>query len=165
MIEIISQQSEETIALAREVSQLIQPGTLISLKGPLGSGKTTFTKGLAQGLGIRRVIKSPTYTIVKEYSIPDRDATLYHIDAYRLENMGADTVDIDSFITDRDFTVIEWAEFIEDFLPEDYLIIELIPVGSDSRRIRVSSQMEDSIYQDLLSQLGSKESGKIHDES
>lgn len=156
MIEIISQQSEETMTLAQEVSQLIKPGTLISLKGPLGSGKTTFTKGLAQGLGIRRVIKSPTYTIVKEYSIPGQDATLYHIDAYRLENIEEDTVDIDSFITDRDITVIEWAEFIEDFLPEDYLVIELIPDGRDSRRIRISSQVEDSIYQELLSQLGNK---------
>ena len=61
--------SQETQALANELAALLHPGTVILLDGPLGSGKTTFTQGLGKALGVKRAIKSPTYTIVKEYSI------------------------------------------------------------------------------------------------
>ena len=74
---------EETKAAAAELAKFLEPGDVILLEGNLGAGKTTFTKGLAEGLGITKVIKSPTYTIIREYL--EGRLPLYHMDVYRLE--------------------------------------------------------------------------------
>ncbi|MER2002546.1 MAG: tRNA (adenosine(37)-N6)-threonylcarbamoyltransferase complex ATPase subunit type 1 TsaE, partial [Carnobacterium inhibens] len=77
---------EETKTVAADLAKWLEPGDVILLEGNLGAGKTTFTKGLAEGLGIKRVIKSPTYTIIREYL--DGRLPLYHMDVYRLEETG-----------------------------------------------------------------------------
>lgn len=156
MIELITTSPQDTIALGQQVSELLGIGHVISLKGPLGSGKTTFTKGIGLGLGIERAIKSPTYTIVKEYELDRAKGYLYHIDAYRLEGASADTVDIDSFITPSALTVIEWAEFIEEYLPRDYLIVELQAQEGNQRRIRISPSVPESRYATLIQDLERK---------
>ncbi len=120
-MEIYTQSSQETQLFAALLAQYIHKGQVIRLEGPLGSGKTTFTQGLGRALGIQRAIKSPTYTIVKNY--PLEEGEFIHIDAYRLEEGGADTVDIDAFMHADAITLIEWAQFIEDYLPEKYLTI------------------------------------------
>lgn len=120
--------SQETQALASELAALLHPGTVILLDGPLGSGKTTFTQGLGKALGIKRAIKSPTYTIVKEYSIEEPEAfELIHIDAYRLETGGADSIDLHSYLRPDTVVLIEWSEFVADYLPSDYIRIKFIP--------------------------------------
>src|SRR5699024_9340822 len=87
----------ETMKLAAKLASLLKPGDVITLEGDLGAGKTTFTKGIAHGLGVKRVVNSPTFTIIKEYS---GELPLYHMDVYRLENSDEDIGFTDYFQAD-----------------------------------------------------------------
>lgn len=113
--------SSETKALAASLAALVKTGMVIALQGPLGSGKTTFTQGFGKALGVKRAIKSPTYTIVKEYPIEEAQLTLIHIDAYRLEDGGADSIDLPSYLREDTIILIEWPQFVADYFPTDYL--------------------------------------------
>ncbi len=146
--------SEETGVLARALSSLIHPGMTILLEGPLGSGKTTFTQHLGQSLGIRRAIKSPTYTIVKEYPLENHQQ-LIHIDAYRLEEGGADSIDLDSYLTDDSLVLVEWAEFLGDYLPETYLQIVFRPQENlHHREITITAHgPQKARYEAIIDQL------------
>ncbi|SET77262.1 tRNA threonylcarbamoyladenosine biosynthesis protein TsaE [Oceanobacillus limi] len=126
-----SNTEEETIKLAQRLANLLKPGDVLTLEGDLGAGKTTFTKGLAQGLGVKRTVSSPTFTIIKEYegSLP-----LYHMDVYRLENSDED-IGFQEYFHGSGVTVVEWAQFIEEYLPEDILNIQISYVGEHSRLI------------------------------
>ena len=118
--------AQDTQALAASLAPVLPAGTWIRLEGDLGAGKTTFTQGLGKALGIARAIKSPTYTIVKEYDLEGQAAPrLIHIDAYRLEEGGADTVDLASYRQQGDLVLVEWAQFIETELPTVYLDLAL----------------------------------------
>lgn len=113
---------EETQDLARRIAQLLQPGDVITLEGDLGAGKTSFTQGLAQGLGIADVVNSPTFTIIKEYQgrLP-----LYHMDVYRVGDEMED-LGYDEYFYGEGVTVIEWASMIESILPPERLAIEIL---------------------------------------
>lgn len=113
--------SEETRELGNRLAKLLQAGDVITLEGELGVGKTTFTKGIATGLDIKRNITSPTFTIVKEYhgKIP-----LYHMDVYRLEDSLED-IGFDEYFHGNGVSVVEWAGFIEPYLPENRLDISI----------------------------------------
>lgn len=119
----------ETVFLAEKVAKLVEPDDVIALEGDLGAGKTTFTKGFARGLGVKRTVNSPTFTIIKEYAgrLP-----FYHMDAYRLEDSDEDIGFTDYFNGDG-VTVVEWAQFIEEFLPEDRLTITITYVSDHIR--------------------------------
>ena len=89
--------ADQTMAIGEKLAPLLAPRDLILLDGDLGAGKTTFTKGLGKGLGIKRPIKSPTFTIIREYQsgrIP-----LYHMDVYRLEQGGGDDLGLDEYLS------------------------------------------------------------------
>ena len=88
-----SQNEQELIALGKQLGQRLEKQDVVILTGDLGAGKTTFTKGLAQGLDIRQMIKSPTYTIVREY---EGRLPLYHLDVYRIGD-DPDSIDLDDF--------------------------------------------------------------------
>ena len=105
---------EETIALGNRLGLLLQPNMLLTLSGDLGAGKTTFTKGIGQGLGITKVINSPTFTILKQYQ---GRLNLSHFDAYRLEGQDYDLGFEEIFDID-DVCVVEWANFIEENIRE-----------------------------------------------
>lgn len=129
--------AEETFALGKKTGELVKPGTVISLTGDLGVGKTVFTQGLAAGLGIAEPVSSPTFTIVQVYEggrIP-----FYHFDVYRIgdveemEEIGYE----DCFYGDG-VCLVEWADLIEELLPEDTcrVVIEKdLEKGFDYRRI------------------------------
>ncbi|MFC0274521.1 tRNA (adenosine(37)-N6)-threonylcarbamoyltransferase complex ATPase subunit type 1 TsaE [Metabacillus herbersteinensis] len=125
-------QSEETSTLAMKVAALLKPGYVLTLEGDLGAGKTTFTKGLAKGLGIKRNVNSPTFTIIKEYT--DGSLPLYHMDVYRLEDSDED-LGFDEYFNGNGVTVVEWAHHIEDQLPLKRLDIKIIRSGDDHREI------------------------------
>ncbi len=115
------QTADETIALGQKLAKYLQPKDLLLLDGDLGAGKTTFTKGLGLGLGIKRPIKSPTFTIIREYQsgrIP-----LYHMDVYRLEQGGGDDLGLDEYFNGDGVNVVEWSKFVADQLPKNYLRI------------------------------------------
>ncbi|MFD1708530.1 tRNA (adenosine(37)-N6)-threonylcarbamoyltransferase complex ATPase subunit type 1 TsaE [Siminovitchia sediminis] len=129
--ELISNTPEETLGIASQLGSLLKPLDVLLLEGDLGAGKTTFTKGLAAGLGIKGNVNSPTFTIIKEYKgrLP-----LYHMDVYRLEDSFED-LGFDEYFYGNGVTVVEWAQFIEDQLPADHLSIHLHYEDGNRRRI------------------------------
>lgn len=142
---------EETQALAAKLAANVQPGDTILLNGDLGAGKTTFTQGFARALGIRRPLKSPTFTLVREYQT--ENFPLYHLDVYRLgEEGGAEELGLAEYFGGEAVALIEWSEFIQSELPTDVLTIDLDRVASDTtgnqRTITVSANGPRS--QDLL---------------
>lgn len=128
---------EETYALAKLLAKFVQPGDVLALVGDLGAGKTTFTQGLAQGLGIQDRVNSPTFTIIKEYEgrIP-----LYHMDVYRLN--GEEDLGFDEYFSGDGVTVVEWPSQIAEFLPEELLWIEITAANDPEREIRLRPQGE-----------------------
>ncbi len=124
---------DATIALGKKIGQQLVAGDVLVLDGDVGAGKTTFTKGLAAGLEIPDIIKSPTFTIIHEYQ--DGRLPLYHMDAYRLENGGAEDLGLEEYFDGDGVSVVEWAEFVEDELPADFLAIHFKRTDDDNTRI------------------------------
>lgn len=124
---------EETEAFAVKLAKKLEPGDLLTLEGGLGAGKTTFTKGLAKGLGIKKMVNSPTFTILKQYS---GNLELNHFDVYRLENSDED-IGFDELFASEAVSVVEWAQFIEDYLPDERLEITIDRLSEESRSIRL----------------------------
>lgn len=111
---------EETQALAERLGALVQPGDVLTLTGDLGAGKTTFTQGLARGMGITEPVSSPTFTIIKEYE--EGRLPLYHMDIYRLGEAAAEEdLGYDEYFFGTGVSVVEWAEMLRDVLPDDRL--------------------------------------------
>ena len=122
----------ETIELAQNFESEKFPNMIICLDGELGSGKTIFTKGIANALGITESITSPTYTIIKEYV---GELPLYHMDVYRLDG-NVEGLGIEEYFTKGGVVVIEWADTIKDILPEERLDI-YIKVIDENKRVLV----------------------------
>ena len=127
-----SKSEEDTIELAQNIESEKFANMVICLRGDLGSGKTVFTKGIAQALGIDEVITSPTFNIIKEY---DGELPLYHMDVYRLDGK-VENLGIDEYFHKGGIVVIEWADMIEDYLPEERLDIKF-KIVDDERRILI----------------------------
>ncbi|MCR8969755.1 tRNA (adenosine(37)-N6)-threonylcarbamoyltransferase complex ATPase subunit type 1 TsaE [Facklamia sp. 7083-14-GEN3] len=138
MINFTSHNLVDTQNLAKILARVIQPGSLILLSGPLGSGKTAFTQAFGRQLGIDRAIKSPTYTIAKEYELNQLADRMVHIDAYRLEEGGADTVDFDLFFDQQTISLVEWPQYIMDYLPKNYIKIAFELVEQNQRQIEIT---------------------------
>ena len=126
--------TDETMAFAERLAQHLNAGDVITLEGDLGAGKTTFTKGLAKGLGITKTVNSPTFTIIKEYH---GNMPLYHIDVYRLKDAYED-LGFDEYFEGEGVTVVEWAHLIEEQLPLELLQINLYYNEESGRRITLS---------------------------
>ena len=150
-MEIVSKKAEDTEKLEKKIAQFLKPQDIILLDGDLGAGKTTFTKGLALGLGIKKNVKSPTFTIVREYH--EGRLPLYHMDVYRLEDASADDIGLDEYFNGDGVSVVEWSQFIDDELPNEYLIIHIIKdeQNDDQRKIVIEAKGER--YQELLAEL------------
>lgn len=148
-----SNSAEQTMDFAKKLAQRLDKGTVITLEGDLGAGKTTFTKGLAQGLGVTRTVNSPTFTIIKEYT--DGKLPLYHMDVYRLEESDED-LGFDEYFHGDGISVVEWAKFIEDMLPAELLKININYVNETDRKIIL--EPVGARYVDLCKELFSNES-------
>ena len=119
----------DTIELAQNFESEKFPNMVICLNGELGSGKTIFTKGIADAIGIKDTITSPTFTIIKEY---DGELPLYHMDVYRL-NGETDGVGIEEYFTKGGVVIIEWADTIKDILPSERLDIKFKILDENKR--------------------------------
>jgi tRNA threonylcarbamoyladenosine biosynthesis protein TsaE len=126
----------DTSRLAEIISEHIFAGMIIGLTGDLGSGKTTFTKYFAKNIGVLDNLNSPTFTILKIY---EAKLSLYHIDVYRLENIGYD-YELEEYIYGNGISVIEWYEYIELMLPEEILSLSFEFVDEDKRDIIVKGE-------------------------
>lgn len=127
---IYSRNEEELISIGKNIGSLLNSGDIIVLSGDLGAGKTTLTKGIAKGLNISQMIKSPTYTIVREY---EGRLPLYHLDVYRIGD-DPDSIDLDDFLYGDGVTIIEWGELLDEDLLGDYLLISIAHHG-DGRQL------------------------------
>lgn len=136
----------ELIAIGEQIGKKLIAGDVLVLTGDLGAGKTTLTKGIAKSLGISQMIKSPTYTIVREY---EGRLPLYHLDVYRIGD-DPDSIDLDDFLYGAGVTVIEWGELLSSELLDDYLEV-FIERDIDGRKVRFDAHGTRS--QELLEDL------------
>lgn len=121
----------DTQAFGEEVGHALEAGDVVILDGPLGAGKTTFTQGLARGLGVKGRVTSPTFVIAREHRSLDDGPALIHVDAYRLLGEGGgdplgelDALDLDSALTDA-VVVAEWGGGLVEQISSSYLLITL----------------------------------------
>ncbi len=128
----ISKSSEDTKRVAERLAGFLFPGAVITLDGPLGSGKTTFVGGVAKGLDILERVISPTFNIMKCYF--EARLPMFHIDAYRLENRDSE-LGLEEFIEGEGVTLIEWPDYIKPLIPASHLRIVIEALGENSRRI------------------------------
>ncbi|MFD2172020.1 tRNA (adenosine(37)-N6)-threonylcarbamoyltransferase complex ATPase subunit type 1 TsaE [Tumebacillus lipolyticus] len=125
---------EQTQRVAKALGSMVQPGDLICLSGDLGAGKTTFTQGLACGLGVEEPVSSPTFTIIKEYD--EGRIPLYHMDIYRLgERAAEEELGLDDYFFGAGVSVVEWAEWLEEVLPADRVQVMLQNLSAEGRKI------------------------------
>ena len=120
---------EDTIYLAQNIESEKFPNMVICLYGDLGSGKTVFAKAFGQAMGIEGVTSS-TFNIIKEYN---GELPLYHMDVYRLEDDNVDNLGIDEYFLRGGVTIIEWADLISDYLPEERLDIKFKIIDENTR--------------------------------
>ena len=146
---ITTHSEKETLEIAQNFESEKFPNMIICLNGELGSGKTLFTKGIANGLGIEEIITSPTFTIIKEYL--DGEMPLYHMDVYRLDGDTSE-VGIEDYFTKGGIVVIEWANTIKDILPEERLEIKFKISGENSRTLIITpyGQKYEELCEDVL---------------
>lgn len=134
----------ETIELAQNFESEKFPNMIICLNGELGSGKTIFTKGIANALGIDETITSPTFTIIKEYI--NGEMPLYHMDVYRLDG-SVEEIGIEEYFTKGGIVIIEWADTIKDILPSERLDIKFKIVDENKRILVIVPHGQ--IYEEL----------------
>ena len=128
--------ADQTEHLAEQLGTIAVPGLVIALVGDLGAGKTTFVRGLARGLEIDpAVVSSPTFVLIHEY---DGRLPMFHFDPYRLTNLASWVeLGVDEYIESDGVCVIEWANRVEHYLPDDRLGIQFEHIGEQERRITV----------------------------
>lgn len=130
--------AEETIELGKKIGSLLQKGDIIAMQGTLAAGKTTITKGIAQSLGVKDEITSPTFCLISEY---EGKMPLYHMDVYRLEG-GEDFINlgVEDLMYGNGVSLIEWSEKVMDELPKKTIILKIEPIeGTTERNITLEN--------------------------
>lgn len=133
--ELTSASPEETERIGAELAGLLRPGDVVALTGELGAGKTCLIKGLARGLGVTRMVSSPTFVLVTHYSgrLP-----VFHVDAYRTESLG-EVLDLgfDEYVSAGGVTVVEWADKLRPLLPAGTIWVHISGLGDEPRAIAI----------------------------
>lgn len=148
MYEIIMNSVDDTERFALALANLLEAQDTITLEGDLGAGKTTFTKALAKGLGVKRTVNSPTFTIIKQY---EGRLPFNHLDVYRLAESDEDLGWDELFYGDA-VSVVEWAHLIEQDLPQNRLAIEIYRIGDTERRFVLipSGERYEALCEELM---------------
>ncbi len=144
---MISNSEELTIKIGEELGKLLKPGTIIALRGELGSGKTLLVKGIAKGLDVKEEPNSPTFVIMNAYEgrIP-----LYHFDLYRISGKDElEGIGYEDFFFGDGVTVVEWADRVEDVFPENTIKIEIKILEKRGTQDFVSLNNENSNIRDI----------------
>ena len=141
---IESLKPEDTFSLGEEIGKAAQPGSVYTLIGDLGVGKTVFTQGLAKGLGIQDAVNSPTFTIVQIYE--EGRLPFYHFDVYRIGDLSEmDEIGYEDCFYGEGVCLIEWADLITEILPETYTQITIekdLEKGFDYRKITIEDKQK-----------------------
>ena len=136
---------EETFEVGRTIGMNAKPGQIYTLTGDLGVGKTVFTQGVAAGLGITEPVNSPTFTIIQEYE--DGRLPFYHFDVYRIGDLGEmEEIGYDDYFFGQGICLIEWAELIEEILPEKRIEVTIekdLEKGFEYRKITIEERGEE----------------------
>jgi len=130
---VVTRSTDETLALAASVGEVLRPGDVVSLAGDLGTGKTVFARGVARALGVEDPVVSPTFTIVREYEgrVPVVHVDVYRIDTFQeLHDLGFEEV-----VRDDAVTIVEWGDVIDGMLPGDRLDVRLAAGADDDERV------------------------------
>ncbi len=131
---------EETYQLGKLLGQKAKAGQIYTLRGDLGVGKTVFTQGLAAGLGITEPVNSPTFTIIQEYL--EGRLPFYHFDVYRIGDIEEmEEIGYDDYFFGQGVCMIEWADLIEELIPEDHIQVEIVKdleKGFDYRKVIIT---------------------------
>ena len=137
---------EETFEVGRKIGMNAKPGQIYTLTGDLGVGKTVFTQGVAAGLGITDPVNSPTFTIIQEYE--DGRLPFYHFDVYRIADLEEmEEIGYDDYFFGQGICLIEWAELIEEILPEKRIEVTIeknLDKGFDYRKITIEERGEET---------------------
>ena len=151
-LDFISHSTTQTQRVGSRLGEMLAGGDLILLDGPLGSGKTLLTQGIAHGLGINDYVTSPSFTLLNEYRPRESGGRLplYHIDLYRLGDASKEAVSMgmEEYFYGEGVTVVEWAERASDILPPDHLLIRLSIVSDYKRGVYMIPH--GARYADLL---------------
>ncbi len=130
-MEYISKSQQQTLQIAKEYAKTLKGGDIVLLQGEMGSGKTLFTKGIAQGLNILDEITSPTYAYMNDY-----DGKLYHYDCYRLSSgEDAEALGLTDYFYMDGICVIEWSENIKSVLPKNCKVVNITKINDTTRKI------------------------------
>lgn len=141
MFEKIINSELEMKNLGGEIAKLLKGGEVLELIGDVGAGKTTFTKGLAQGLGVAETVQSPTFTISRIYD--GKNFTLTHYDFYRLNDAGIMSLELASVLEESEnITVVEWAESVAEILPENRIRLEILSQNETSRKVKIFAEAD-----------------------
>ena len=134
--------ADDTFAFGKKLGEAAEPGTVYTLVGDLGVGKTVLTQGLAEGLGITEAVNSPTFTILQVYE--EGRLPLYHFDVYRIGDVDEmDEIGYNEMVYGDGVCLIEWANLIEEILPDTYTRIDIekdLSKGLDYRRITIEER-------------------------
>jgi|SRR5579859_5737175 len=146
VLDIVSHSLAQTQRLGARLGELLRGGELLLLDGDLGTGKTSLTQGIAEGLDVQEVVSSPTFTLLKEY---EGRLALYHFDFYRLDDPG-EVLDLgfEEYFESSGVCVVEWANKAESLWPEEHLRIHLKVVSETKRGLLLSGT--GARYRDLL---------------
>ena len=136
-----------TQAAGESFAQVLRPGDIVLLSGPLGAGKTTFSKGVARGLGVRDRVTSPTFTMVRQHEAHNDQGitTLHHCDVYRVESLG-EVLDLDlgELVEENAVALVEWGELAASIFGRDVVTVTITPNDDDSRTIAVAGAIDDA---------------------
>lgn len=129
----VTNSAEETIEIGKSFAEKLNKGAVVLLAGEMGAGKTVFVKGMAQGLGIKSLITSPTYAYMNDY-----DGILYHYDCYRLTSgEDAESLGLTDYFYAGGICVVEWSENIADVIPNGAIRVTIEKTGETQRSIEI----------------------------
>ncbi len=146
--------TSETVEMGKRLGRLLQAGDAVALVGELGTGKTQFIKGLAEGVGVEktRYVSSPSFTLIHEYS---GKTPFYHIDLFRLgSEKEAEGLGLEEYIGGDGVTAIEWADRIPALLPDEFLLVTIRYTGEKTRDLDMTAKGKR--YKQLINRLSSE---------
>lgn len=166
-LDVITHSPEQTQRFGSMIGRTLRPGDLVLLSGQIGSGKTIFVQGIAQGLGVESDVLSPTFTLVMEHEGQTTDGVpvrLYHVDLYRLPDGNPNEIigfGFEEYFDDETgIIVIEWPERARPVLPDTYLVVQVEAIADTKRSIRLTpygdrySEITDQIREEVSGNRG-----------
>ncbi|MDF2673798.1 MAG: tsaE [Clostridiales bacterium] len=145
---IVTRSEEETLIIGTKIGEKLMPGSVISLNGDLGAGKTHITKGIAKGLGVEDYITSPTFIIVNQYEgrIP-----LYHFDVYRINDIDEMyEIGFEEYLYGDGACIIEWGKIVEELLPEYTIKIDINKIDDNTREIVIDDKNNFGVLEGVV---------------